>query len=291
MATALTQTESIKPVDTNAAEAFEKFLVPPIFGPWSHMLVDHAGVGAGERVLDIGCGTGAAARYTVGLVGQAGRVVATDIDAGMIAYARTLEGADLVEWRQDNVLDLPYEDDGFDVIVGNQVLQFLPDKPKALSEMRRVLTADGRLALSIYCGLDLCPAHAAVARALEAHDVDPAGIENPYAYGDPMVLGDVVQAAGFRDVSVVRKTLESRFASPEKFVEALAAGGPSARHALKQLDAAGLKAVIDEVGTTLADYVDSDGLRVLTTVNMVLAQNYVSRVFTRAGAMAKASLR
>ena len=273
MATALTKTELIEPVDTTAAEAFEKFLVPPVFGPWSRMLVDHAGIAAGERVLDIGCGTGAAARHAAGLVGQAGRVVATDINEGMIAHARTLDGADAVEWRQDNVLDLPYDDDSFDAVVGNQVLQFLPDKPKALSEMRRVLTADGRLALSVYCQIDLCPAHAAVARALEAHDVDPAGIQNPYSYGDPVALGDVIQASGFRDISVVRKTLESRFASPEKFVDALAAGGPSARHAFEQLDDAGFAAVMREVGTTLADYVDADGLRVLTTVNMVLARN------------------
>ena len=273
MATALTKTASIERVDTTAAEAFEKLLVPTIFGPWSRMLVDHAGIAAGERVLDIGCGTGAAARYAAELVGPKGSVTATDIDEGMIAHARTLDGADAVEWRLDNVLDLPYGDDSFDAVVGNQILQFLPDKPKALSKMKRVLTAHGRLALSIYCALDLCPAHAAVARALEAHDVDPAGIQNPYSYGDPMILGDAIQAAGFRNISVVRKTLESRFASPSAFVEALAAGGPSARHALDQLDPDGLQAVMEEVGTTLADYVDAEGLRVLTTVNMVLARN------------------
>lgn len=272
MATALTKTAAAERVDTTAAEAFEKFLVPPIFGPWSRRLVDHAAIQPGERVLDIGCGTGAAARYAAELVGPQGRVVATDINEGMIAHARTLEGADAVEWRLDDVLDLPYDDDGFDAVVGNQILQFLPDKPTALSEMRRVLTVDGRLALSVYCALDLCPAHAAVARALEAHDVDPAGIQNPYSYGDPMILGDAIQAAGFRNISVVRKTLESRFASPSAFVEALAAGGPSARHALEQLDAAGLQAVMEEVGTTLADYVDAEGLRVLTTVNMVMAR-------------------
>lgn len=263
---------SAEPVDTSAAEAFEKFLVPTIFGPWSQALVDHAGVSAGERVLDIGCGTGAGARYAAALVGSSGKVVATDINAGMIAYARGIDTAGAVEWHLDSVEDLPNDDASFDAVIGNQVLQFLPDKPKALAEIRRVLTSDGRLALTVYCQIDLCPAHAAVARALESHDVDPAGIQNPYSFGDPVALGDVIQAAGFRDVSVIRKLMESRFASPESFVEALAAGGPSARHALEQLDEAGLKDVMAGVSRTLADYVDADGLRVLTTANMVLAR-------------------
>ena len=155
-----------EPVDTSAAEAFEKFLVPTIFGPWSQVLVDHAGVTAGDRVLDIGCGTGVAARYAAGLVCDGGKVVATDINAGMIAWARQLDTAGAVEWRLDSVEDLPNDDASFDAVIGNQVLQFLPDKPKALAEMRRVLTANGRLALTVYCQIDLCPAHAAVAKAL-----------------------------------------------------------------------------------------------------------------------------
>ena len=65
--------------------------------------------------------------------------------------------------------------------------------------------------------------------------MDPAGIQHPYSFGDPVALGDVLADAGFRDVSVVRRTKEARFESPKAFVEALAAAGPSARHALEQL--------------------------------------------------------
>jgi hypothetical protein len=87
-----------------------------------------------------------------------------------------------------------------------------------------------------------------------------------------VALGDIIAAAGFRDVSVVRRTMEARFASPEAFVEALAAGGPSARHALEQLDPGGLREVIADVTGALADYVDDDGLRVLTASNLAVAR-------------------
>jgi len=258
--------------DTAAAEAFEKYLVPTIFGPWSRDLVDTAGAKPGNRLLDIGCGTGAAARYAVERVAPGGTVAAIDLNAGMIAHARTLCPPGDVDWREGDVMALPFGDGAFDIVVGNQVLQFLKDKSGALAEMKRVLAPGGRLVLNVYCNIELCPGHCAVARALEAHDIDPSGIQNPYSFGDSVVLGDVIQAAGFRDVSVVRRLMEAQFASPKAFVEALAAGGPSARHALEQLDAAGLDQVIKEVGRSLADYVDDKGLKIVTTSHVAVAR-------------------
>lgn len=259
-------------VDTAAAEAFEKFLVPTIFGPWSRSLVDLADPQPGERLLDVGCGTGAAARYAAELLGEKKAVAAIDLDAGMIAHARALDTEDAVDWHEGDIMALPFDDGTFHKIVGNQVLQFLPDRAGGLAELRRVMTEDGRAVFGVYCRLDLCPAHCAVANALEKHDVDPAGIQRPYAFGDPVVLGDVIADAGFRDVSVVRRTMEARFASPGAFVEALAAGGPSARHALEQLDEAGLAEVIDDVTRTLDHYIDADGLRVITASNIAVGR-------------------
>lgn len=258
--------------DTSAAEAFELFLVPTIFGPWSRDLVDTAGAKPGDRVLDVGCGTGAAARYAAERVAPGGTVAAIDLNAGMIAHARTLCPPGEVDWREGDVMALPFNDGAFDIVVGNQLLQFLKDKAGALAEMKRVLTPGGRLVLNVYCRIELCPGHCAVARALEAHDVDPSGILNPYSFGDAVALGDVIQEAGFRDVSVVRRFMEARFASPGTFVEALAAGGPSARHALEQLDAEGLRQVMGEVARALADYVDDQGLRIVTTSHVAVAR-------------------
>ena len=259
-------------IDTSAAEAFEKYLVPTVFGPWSRSLVDLADPKPGERLLDVGCGTGAAARYAVDILPEQGAVAAIDLNAGMIAHARTLDPKEAVDWRQGDIMALPFDDGRFQHIIGNQVLQFLPDRRGALVEMQRVMTGDGRAVFGVYCQLDLCPAHCAVAQALEKHDVDPAGIQHPYSFGDPLILGDVLADAGFRDISVVRRTMEARFASPKAFVEALAAGGPSARHALEQLDSDGLSQVIGEVTAALDHYVDADGLRVITASNVAVGR-------------------
>ena len=256
-------------MDTAAAEAFEQYLVPTIFGPWSEMLVDHALLKCGESVLDIGCGSGPAARYAATLVGDGGSVRAIDVDPGMIALARRLDTSGTVDWLEGDVSDMPFDANSFDAVIGGQIYQFLPDRPAAFREIHRVLKPGGRLVLNVFSRLELCPGHNAVAKALESHDVDPTGIRKPYSFGDPVVLGDVIADGGFRDVSVIRKTLEARFDSPAAFVEALATGGPSARHALEQLDEEALKQVIAEVTETLAKYVDDEGVRILTTANFV----------------------
>jgi ubiquinone/menaquinone biosynthesis C-methylase UbiE len=261
-----------KIIDTSAAKAFEAILVPTIFGPWSRALVDLADPKPGDRLLDVGCGTGAAARYAAELIQQQNAVAAIDSDAGMIAHARTLDPSDAVDWHEGDILSLSFDDGVFKHVIGNQVLQFLNDRKAALIEVQRVMTQDGIAIFGVYCSLDLCPAHGAVAQALEKHDIDPAGIQRPYAFNDPMVLGDLMAEAGFRDISVVRRTMEARFASPKAFVEALAAGGPSARHALEQLDKDGLSQVITEVTDTLDHYMDEDGLRVITASNIAVGR-------------------
>ena len=59
-------------VSTDAAEVYESCFVPAIFGAWASPVADAAGIGTGNRVLDVGCGTGVLAREAVG--GSGGRV-------------------------------------------------------------------------------------------------------------------------------------------------------------------------------------------------------------------------
>ena len=258
--------------DSTAAQAFETFMVPTIFGPWSRLVVDQIAPKPGESLLDVACGTGTAARYAAGLVAPGGSVAAIDIDAAMVAHGRTLEGADAVDWRVGDAQALPWSDAAFDAVLCVQGYQFFPDRLKALGEMRRVMKPGGRLAVTVFCSLHYCPGHEAVARALEKYKVDPTGIERPYSFGDPVALGDIVQAAGFSEVAVIRRFVEARFPSPEEFVERLAAGGPSARRALEQLSPDQLLQVKAEVRERLAPYIDDHGVRIITTANIAVAR-------------------
>ena len=149
-----------------AAELYERWPGRYILGPWAPLLIDAAHLAAGERVLDVACGTGIVTRAAATRVGPAGHVVGVDLNPGMIAVARSIPapiGAS-IEWLGRSALDLRLMDKSFDVVLCQQGLQFFPDKLTALREMRRVLDHGGRLALSVWNGIG--PYHSAMGEAL-----------------------------------------------------------------------------------------------------------------------------
>src|SRR5262245_62467106 len=90
-----------------AAELYERYPARYILGPWAPLLVDAAQLTAGERVLDVACGTGVVARAAAKRVGPAGRVVGIDLNPGMIAVARSLPATSApIEWLERSALDL-----------------------------------------------------------------------------------------------------------------------------------------------------------------------------------------
>lgn len=139
----------------SAAELYQSILTPTILGPFARALVECADLQAGEQIVDVGCGTGAAARYAAELVGGTGYVIAVDINEDMLEVARSLPpviGA-AIDWRVANVGQLSLPDRSTDVVLCAQVLQFLPNKEMALSEMVRITKPGGRMAMSVWCDI------------------------------------------------------------------------------------------------------------------------------------------
>lgn len=103
---------------------------------------------AGESVLDVGCGMGLMTQDLALAVGSGGQVVGVDNSEPMLRLARERCG-DLpqVELRSGSVDQLTDPDNSFDAIVCAQLLLYLPDVPKVLAELRRVLKPGGRIAV------------------------------------------------------------------------------------------------------------------------------------------------
>jgi ubiquinone/menaquinone biosynthesis C-methylase UbiE len=128
-----------------APQNYEKYFVPVIGGPLAKELIEVAAIRQGERVLDVACGTGIVARLASERVGANGRVVGVDLNAGMLAIARSASAGNQIEWYEANAEKIPLPDDSFDVVLCQLGLQFFQDRLAGLKEMRRVLAPGGRV--------------------------------------------------------------------------------------------------------------------------------------------------
>ena len=213
-----------------APEIYAEHLVPAVFAPWAPVLLDAAAVEIGHTVLDVARGTGVVAAAAAERVGPSGAVTGVDINPGMIAVAARTQG---VRWAQADAAHLPFPDDGFDRVLCQAGLQFVPDRLGALREMRRVLRPGGRVALLVWRALHHSPGFAALADALQAV-VGPeaaAVMRGPFVFGDdPRPLVTLLDSAGFSDVDVQARAGTVRFGSVEAFVRCQRAASPLAAH-------------------------------------------------------------
>ena len=100
----------------------------------------------GERVVDIGCGAGIDSLIAAGMVGPEGAVIGIDMTPSMLEKAQA-GGRDLdhVEFRLGFGEELPVPDGWADVVISNGVVNLMPDKQDAFTEMARVLRPGGRI--------------------------------------------------------------------------------------------------------------------------------------------------
>lgn len=127
---------------------FRRWLQPP------DKIIERSGIKPGMTVMELGCGSGAFTTFIGKVVGESGKVYAVDIQLAMLRQLeRKLSKAgnqDIrnIELRQAGAYDLPFEDESLDLAYMVTVLQEIPDRVRALREIRRVLKADGILAVT-----------------------------------------------------------------------------------------------------------------------------------------------
>lgn len=202
------------------ANAYENLFVPALFRQWAPRVADAAGVKNGDRVLDVACGTGIAAREALSRVGPGGSVAGVDPAPGMLAVARRLAPA--IDFRQGTAEELPFPDGAFDAVLCQFGLMFFADRPRAIGEMLRVLIAGGRLGLAVWSDLDSTPAYAEEVALLErlagARAAD--ALRAPFVLGDRPALARLLERAGVSDLSITTQPGSARFPSVRAMVEA-----------------------------------------------------------------------
>lgn len=203
----------------NFADAYERNVVPAVFDRYARDLVERARpIGASDRILDLGCGTGIVARILRERLGGAANIVGVDVSAPMLEKARSV--APEIDFRQANAMELPFPDGSFDLVLCQEMLQFVPDRLAALREVRRVLTPGGRFITSTWRPRTEQPFFEALGRIAERH----LGKSNDGRFSlDGPELGRALAEAGFADIRLDTVSFTDRFREFSSRMNAMAA--------------------------------------------------------------------
>jgi SAM-dependent methyltransferase len=165
----------------------------------------------------------------------------------MLAVARSVPSSGAaMEWHKASAESLPLPEGSFDVVISSLGLQFVPDKASALREMRRVLTAGGRLAIAT---VGPTPSLFAILEQALARHLNPevaAFMRVVFSLHDPQELEKLASDAGFRDVEVRSNVLTLNLPAPAKFLWDYIHSTPLAA-AVAQIDEASRAALESDV--------------------------------------------
>jgi len=236
------------------------------------LLLAHLRLAGGERVLEIGCGTGALTLPLAEAVGEHGRVVAVDISEPMLGAARRKvgeRGMRNVTLLSGDAQVFAFEPGAFDLATSRMGVMFFADPAAAFRNIKGGLKPGGRLVFA-------CRAPLAENRHwLISYDVAVRhlGPPDPLAFGDPDYIRGVLTTAGFAEIAVERAHPTIICGSPEEEARQAVMMGPTARLLeAKRPDETTLQTIAREIEAAFATEAHSGPVRLPATIFLVAAR-------------------
>lgn len=266
-----------RPTPTDPAQTYDQYLGPAVFAPLSTVVLEHAAPTAGERVIDLACGTGIVTLQLARLVGETGKVVGVDVSAPMLAFASAKApppGCE-IEWREGNASSLVDLDNGaFDLLICQQGMQFFPERQTAASEMRRVLTSEGRAVIACWQGLE----HQALFQHLVETQsrvlrIPLEAVAVAYSLGDAATLETTLEDAGFERVEIFEHELTVQLPEPGELVRRTLITGAATKPQFASIDLDEATAEITKIlAPVLLHYTKGDHVVFPMKTNIAIAK-------------------
>ena len=218
------------------SEGYDRFM-----GRWSRLLapqyIAFAGIRDGERVLDVGTGTGSVAS-AVAAAAPASEIVGIDPSEAFVAYARSRSNLDRVRFEVGNAQALKLEDRSFDQTMSLLVMNFIPDHEKAIGEMRRVTRLGGVVSACVWdynAGMEMLRFFWDEVVALDP-TMEPRD-ERHMKLSREGQLGALWRSAGLTEVREGALTIEQRYTSFDDYwAPFLKGAGPGGAYVVSLTD-------------------------------------------------------
>lgn len=218
-------TNSIR-YSATAARHYEKYSGPVFFEPYALEVANRIDTSSVKVALEIACGTGRVTRHLRSAIATGAKLIATDLSPDMLQVAKEELRGLPIEWQVADAQELPFEDNGIDLIVCCFGYMFVPEKIKAFNEAYRVLRQGGTLLFTTWDQLELNGAthiHRQVIKKFLGE------LQESYTTAFSMNNADEINSwlnqAGFTDIKVERVDKTAVSQSAKKVAEGLAFGG------------------------------------------------------------------
>jgi len=234
-------------------------------GPATTRMMQAAGIGPGDRVLDVAAGAGGQTLLAAGRVGPTGHVLATDIAPAILTYAKA--AADAAGLRNVQTAEMDGESisvppASFDAVISRVGLIYFPDRHAALSGMHRALRPGGRLSAVVYSTPDRNGFFAVPVGVIRHRAQLPPptpGQPGPFSLGAPGVAETALRAAGFQEVRVETVPSPLRLPTVADCVRFERESFGALHQMLAGLTEPDRAATCDEIGRELAQFDGPDG--------------------------------
>ena len=191
-----------------SARHWDKYrvLITEMFAPLTSGLVEEAQIGIGQKVLDIGGGSGEPSLTISRIVGPTGSVTYTDPVAGMLDSAQAeaaRRGVTNIHFRQCSANDLPFEACTFDVAVGRLSAMFFADPVAAVREALRVVLKDGCIAFAVWGPKEANPFFSTITDVIDRFvEIPPQDPDAPdaFRFAVPGKLAGILEQADAKNV-------------------------------------------------------------------------------------------
>lgn len=245
-------TETDERTHVSPAQMYENFFVPAMFQPFVPDLLERISLQQGEHVLDMACGTGAVTRRLPALVGDSGAVGGLDVNPVMLEVARSIPATTgpAIRWIESSAEDLAIEEASFDVVLCQQGLQFFGDRQAALHEMYRVLAPGGRVGITTWKEIEHQPFGRAINDAIQRNTSETA-TDLPFSLGNSEELREMLEGAGFRDVTVDAATRPVHFPYSEQMIGMIIMAGAAVLPSFAAMSDADRQALVAAVAKDL----------------------------------------
>jgi len=220
---------------------YDKYLGPILFEPYALDLAERLKNDQLENILELACGTGRVTKHLIDLIPDNGKLIATDLNPGMVDIAKEKISSDKIEWQIVNAQELPFANEQFDHIVCQFGVMFFPDKEQSFREAARVLQGGGKYIFSVWEAVEKNPRIDTMWKAIyEVFGNDSPDFlqKGPHSFYDRSALEKMIVSAGFTNVKIEAVSKNGSYSEVDDLIRGFVDGSPLTNYLKERGEAA-----------------------------------------------------